>query len=196
MWMPWITERSSALPCPNYNYMFHLLPEKEKKALEAEYHYRLSLVLLIFILGTLVAGSVFLLPSYLLSERKLSDISFRNDQVKKEIQAKTDPEVSDFLTSLKSNLAALKPGETNPKFSILMKEITDKKPSGISINDIQWDNKTLVAGGIAGDRETLLGFSRDLQSVSDFSKVDLPISDFAKNKDIDFTLTITLKTNG
>ncbi len=175
--------------------MFHLLPEKEKKVLEAEYRYRLLLVGLIFILASLVVASVFLLPSYLLSARRLTDVSVRNDQVKNEIKTKTDPSISTFLSTLKDNLAALKPTQKTPNFSTLVKEITDKKTTGIGIDSFSRDGKGIIIGGQADNRDNLIRFSRDLQMVADFSKVDLPISDFAKDKNINFSITITLKTN-
>jgi hypothetical protein len=179
--------------------MFHLLPDKEKKTLEREYRYRLLLVGLCFVLATLVVASVFLFPSYILSKRKLDDVTFRNTQMKKSIHAKTDPALANFLSTLKDNLSALKSTSQMASSSVLIKDITDKKSSGIYLNQFSISNEgtteSILLSGKASNRDNLIHFYRDLQGDAHFSKVDLPISDFAKDKDISFTITISVKPN-
>jgi hypothetical protein len=175
--------------------MFHLLPEKEKKILQREYISRLILIGLIFVLASLLVGSVFLFPSYLLSVRKLADANMNNQQVKSAIAAKTDSALTTFLATLKDNLNALVPISKTTNFSILAREITDKKESGIKINEFSQSDQTLIINGVSSDRQSLLRFSHELQTIKDFSKVDLPISDFAKDKDINFSITLTVKAN-
>lgn len=177
--------------------MFHLLPEKEKKVLKREYLFRLIFVILCFVGASLVVASVFLLPSYLLSNRKLADLNEQNSQIKQDIQKKTDPNLAKFLSSLKGNLAALKITNTTGSSSVPIKEITDKKTSGITLNQffINYNDSgsSIIVSGNAKTRDYLTTFYHDIQSIPDFSKVDLPISDFAADKNIDFTMTLTIK---
>ena len=49
--------------------------------------------------------------------------------------------------------------------------------------------------GIATNREVLLSFGKALEYDISFSKVDLPISNFVKGKNISFRLTVTLNKN-
>jgi hypothetical protein len=47
--------------------------------------------------------------------------------------------------------------------------------------------------GVATSRDVLLGFQKALAKDPHFSKVDLPISDLAKTKDIRFNITAVAK---
>ncbi len=177
--------------------MFHLLPEKQKKVLRREYLLRLLFVFLCFVAGSLVVASVFLFPSYLLSSRKFGDLEERKNQIKANITAKTDPNLGKFLTSLKGNLSALKVNRSTSSSTAYIKEVTDLKNSGIKLKEffIDYGNTPtkIIVSGRSSTRDSLTKFYRDMQTVKDFAKVELPISDFAQDKDIDFHMNVTLK---
>ncbi|HZS43189.1 MAG TPA: hypothetical protein VFA52_03160 [Candidatus Paceibacterota bacterium] len=178
--------------------MFHLLPEEEKKLLKREYFYRLLFVILCFIFAIEVIASAFLLPSYLLSYRKVADLNDQSAGIKTDIATKTDPNLAKFLTSLKGNLSALKIDNKTGNSSFYIKEITDKKTSGITVNQFfvnyGAEGSTILIKGNANKRDDLTQFYHSLQTIKDFTKVELPISAFAADRDIDFTMTLTLKS--
>ena len=65
--------------------------------------------------------------------------------------------------------------------------MNDPGASGRSIND---EKKSLFVGGIASDRDSLIDFTESLKTINDFSAVNLPVSNLAKNKDIDFNIEL------
>ena len=51
----------------------------------------------------------------------------------------------------------------------------------------------ILVSGLAKNREGLVAFIEDLKNKADFLSVESPISDFAKDSDISFTLNIKIK---
>ena len=86
------------------------------------------------------------------------------------------------------------------KFNIFThKKNFESKPPNIRIKNIVFDNErdpepaTITLIGIATDRESLRSFGRLMEARTEFSTVDLPVSNFAKEKDIEFSMLVTIK---
>ena len=101
------------------------------------------------------------------------------------------------IKDLKSKLGLIENAESN-KFQISQKVINEiilKKMPDIKINSFFYENdivkgKKISIGGIAPSRERLLLFRQVLGEDGAFSKVDLPISNFVKESDIEFNLDL------
>ena len=77
----------------------------------------------------------------------------------------------------------------------IISELVLKKTEGIKIRKISYVNdqssgKKIIIGGIANDREALLLFRKSLESSENFKDIELPISNFVKGRDIDFTFDL------
>ncbi|NIR48449.1 PilN domain-containing protein, partial [candidate division KSB1 bacterium] len=53
------------------------------------------------------------------------------------------------------------------------------------------DGVRVSINGTARDRAALSAFARELENEPRFANIDLPISNFVKETDIDFSLTLT-----
>lgn len=178
--------------------MVNLLTVFEKKRILKEYKIRLSIVSLFAVASLVVAALVFLIPSYVLSYIKYNEVSTRLEAEKSrasntpdgEDPVKITKEVNRKLKILKSESSTL----PNPYF--ITTTIIEHKPEGVSINAIQYDkNKQegkIAISGVSSNRDTLLVFLRALEKQKDFTKVELPISSFAKGEDINFSMRITI----
>jgi hypothetical protein len=176
--------------------MFNLLPEPEKKQILSEYNLRRNILMLIFlfVVGLIAVISIF--PSYLLSSSKILEAqdgvsSIRNSNVFKEEES-----LNAELAQTNLKLSALQPLAGERYVSELFNAVITERSSGIRMNGLQYkrgDDKKggyLSVSGVAQDRENLSQFVTALGKNSLFSKVDLPVSNFTKDRNADFTLQI------
>lgn len=75
--------------------------------------------------------------------------------------------------------------------------IVGVKPKGVSITSISLgdtdDGVGVSIGGVASTRAELLAFSDALETVSDFSAVNLPVNYLANDTNIDYTISLSIK---
>lgn len=177
--------------------MLELLPNAQKKTLKKEYFLRLSVVALLFLLAAGILFLVALSPSYFLSVVKENVVNEEFDNSIKSKRVSKNENLRDAIKDSKEMISLLRPEEDQSLIKSVILKIIDNKNSGISISgiSINYSKKgqyQVVITGISKNREFLKTFADSLKSDNDFSNIDLPISNFAKISDIDFS--ITLKT--
>ena len=71
---------------------------------------------------------------------------------------------------------------------IILNEIAQAKAEGINIGkySLDFDKGIISISGSAIDRNTLLDFKRNLESNPNISQIEIPISSFEKDIDLDF----------
>jgi len=147
--------------------------------------------------GVMLGSSVLLVPTYLYLNR---DISTRQSHVAqldaslglahgKETTAQLNDLTSTatYLARLASTTqatAALRMALAVPRPGIVLTGITFQPP--VHANDGK-----MTLNGTATTREALRAYNDALSALPSVSSVDLPISAYAKDKDIPFTITLT-----
>jgi len=176
--------------------MFNLLPLSEKIKIRHEYIMRFLVVAFFFLFITVCIGMILLFPSYLISKSKEKAARQTNEALEKSLQARDD---SGFQALLKQTGDKIKVLTESPKavgITDIFDHILDKKSSLIKLTNISFsddgNNAEIILKGMASDRDSLLAFTKQIEKDSLFSKVDLPISNFTKDKNIDFSLKINL----
>lgn len=181
--------------------MLNILPQQQKNINQKEYTARRVAVGLGLVFAVSVISLALLAPSYFLVRVKAEVVRKELESTKKILDAKLPPkEIMSELTAAIRHAEALKPLREPVSISELIK-IFEAKPSSIKITNIGYKEKeddassraTLTLLGKAPDRESLTAFGRVLESRVEFEAVDLPVSNFVKEHDIDFSMTITLK---
>ncbi|HBA45691.1 hypothetical protein A2W67_01255 [Candidatus Nomurabacteria bacterium RIFCSPLOWO2_02_40_28] len=176
--------------------MINLIPNKEKKEMTRSFYFRLVVLFLVMLAVSAFIAFVAILPSYFLSSIKYNLISTKLEIQKKEVIATPDQKTLLAVKDLNTKLDLVENAEKN-KFNISEKVInaivSDKMPS-IKITKIFYESdpeqgKKISIQGSAPSREVLLSFRRALEADSAFKKVDLPISNFVKGSNIQFSLS-------
>lgn len=178
--------------------MLNILPKQQKDALKKEYVLRRYVVWAGLVLSALIISLVLLVPSYLLSRVRLTDARVKLEQTKAALDSKSFPiDVATELSAATRNAQDLRPfvKQTSPHDLI---KIFETKPNTIKLTEIHFGNRppaqaTIFLKGIAANRESLTNFGRLMEARTEFSKVDLPVSNFAREKDIVFSMTIEVK---
>lgn len=175
--------------------MFNLLPKEDKEMVRSEYGRRLTSVILAILL------SVFVISMFILSTL-LVNVYFGSESAALELATlKSKPASNDYrdlensIRGTKASLATLAVDMTGrPRILNMITEALQNKPKNIFINNISWsvgDNGAVLnLSGTASSREVLREYVLVLQSDKSFSGVDIPVSNFAKAEDADFSITI------
>jgi hypothetical protein len=171
----------------------NFLPEEDKRKIKKEYLRRFFVVVGIFSFSAISIGvilllsfSVFLMDQEYSLERLLA--------VSEERLSRGKIENIIFLAEeLNTKISLLDSGQKNiGEKSAFIKIILEEKTNKIKINDFFFDKEKILIQGISENRQNLLSFVDSLRKKKDFKKVESPVSNLIKERDIEFKLTIEL----
>ncbi len=175
--------------------MFNLLRKQEKDLVKREYKMRLGAVFLSFLFFSAIAGTFMVLPSYFISKEKEASLQIILDALKK---ASLSPEGGDEGADLrfsKEKMAVLKEGSEKKDVYEIISRIVKEKPADVSISRFSLSRNgsegTIYVSGLSAGRSELVSFGNRLSQTGLFSKVDLPVSNFAKETSINFSLSVS-----
>lgn len=175
--------------------MFNLLFQEEKENVRREYRRRLIVVSLWFLLAALLLGLILLFPSYFISASYEKKISAEYKAVKDSLRSENYEQLDSLLRETGKKLKILSPRKNIHYFHDVIAGLLRNRSSNIKISRITFRSGGENGGeaqiiGTANKREDLLSFNRSLEREKMFSKVELPISSFAKDTDISFSIKI------
>ncbi len=181
-----------------YKIMFNLLPENLRNAVVKEYHLRLTIVVMVYVILIQVSFLIFLFPSWLVSFYKEKDFSSQSDELNKSLSTLDISSTTSFIKSFNTKIGIINDSLEYPKFVPILDDVLAKKTGTIRITGMYYtvnsiNSGTLTLEGIGDTRESLVSFSDSLKTIGYFKKVDLPISNLAKDKNIDFTISINIE---
>ncbi len=179
--------------------MFNLLPPSEKQNILKEYSSRRFILVCMFLCATGLIGIASITPSYLLSRARISELT---DDVErsKEINSGSELEVqSKVVAQTNAKLVMIADALDDYQAHNLFEDVIAKRGTGIRISGLMYrrggekDSGVMSVTGVARDRESLSKFVQDLKGDPLYSKVDLPVSNFAKDKNTNFTVQLSGK---
>jgi len=174
--------------------MFKLLTEEHKLKVSRIYSERRAAIALGALTTVILAGIVVFLPSYVLSNAVKNEVKERI-RVAESLEGSA-PGLNEeiWLQQMNLKLRTLSPRLDNERPSNILKEVLEEKRAGIRITSFSWqkgDEETVISvSGIAQDRQTLIAFQDRLDSSTLFSEVSLPVSNLARDRDINFQLKL------
>lgn len=178
---------------------YTLLPDEEIKTLEREYRTRFLIIALFFISCGVVLGLISLIPSFFLSYVQKNEVSQRAEQIRQSRKASGIDEIEKELVRSQAIAEQITTDEDGIAYSNSIQKIISHRSQQILLSSFEISHVLgtttpyeAVMQGKALTREALLQFKKELESDTSFSKVDLPLSDLAKSKNINFTLKFTL----
>lgn len=177
--------------------MINLIPNEEKKQMIRDFYLRLVIVFFITLSASVIIATINMLPAYFL-------VSTKNNVINEKLVTQQNeplPLLSQETVSTSKNINAkldLISNANKNKFLVskrVIDEILSKKLPDIRITQITYQNSLstgalISINGIAPSRERLLNFRLALEADTNFKKVDLPISNFIKGSDIQFSLNL------
>lgn len=173
--------------------MINLLPYKEKKSIEKIRFLRMLNSVIIAILFLIVASLLLILPTWLTINSRFSLINNELKSLEKKGMISNEIDIGSLLSrSQKAKQKLVSGGEKSNIYLInLLKSLA---PKGITIDRLSLaDEKSIEIFGVFASRESLQSFTSSLSRQAEVSSVDSPVSNFVKNKNGTFRLTVFLK---
>lgn len=177
----------------------NFLPEQDKLILKKEYLKRLFVLFSLFVIFVILAAGMILAPVGLV-------ILTRKDDLKKELSAyaKNAEKISGDKSILKvkdlnHRIGLLSNYWSKQNLNTLIMRIVDRKKDGIQINSFSYENKkgdeinAIIILGKADTRQNLFAFESRLKKEFGEQNVISPISNLVKERDLNFSLTISTK---
>ena len=182
---------------------YTLLPEKEALELRREYRIRIFIVLTFFVSCAVMIGCVSLFPAYITSSIQEREQADKLITIQKNKEARGVDITLRELSTSNEILTKLKQDDQQVYFSNVIQEIVALRSVTITFNSIQISNIKddkdssieVVLQGKSSSRESLLDFKKNLEQNYLFSKVEFPILDLTKIKDIPFAVKLSVKNN-
>jgi hypothetical protein len=176
----------------------NLLPPERMHALVSSYYARLAVVGLMLLTGVVLTTGVLLFPSYVYlrdtlaaKETSLGRSGGEYTKGQSLVVARTAA-----LQSRASMLASVVQGRST---SVLLRDVLAVPRTGVTLVGFNYTpaiaNKpgTLLLSGTARSRDELHAYQLALKGAPFVASVDLPVNAYAKDTDISFSLSISLK---
>lgn len=172
--------------------MFSLLPEEYKKKMHMEYKIRLTIVGLVGLLVLVVISGVFIFPTYLRVSTENNLSLMQKQAIERQITEQTGQNAGEDIKSVKQNMNIASLDQRSVILAIdavLKAQSKDIKLTNFSYT---YNSKasTLAINGISANRQSLQLFQKNLSSDSIFSSAELPLSNYAKDSDIPFSINL------
>lgn len=174
-----------------------LLPRSKKRALRREYFVRLIAVALGLLTLLVVIHGVLLLPAYLYARAEVSGEQAELARISTSASSAQEHAVNEQIAAVQSDITYLSRLESQPTASGLFRAILLVPHPGVTISGFTFTAPTAAAAGqmtitgTARSRDTLRAYVASLGQLKYVSKADLPISAYAKDSAIPFTVTLS-----
>lgn len=174
----------------------NLLPEERIRSLRRVYFFRLGVVAVLLLSGVTIVHGVLLLPSYMYLRNEVEERAASLVALTTTLAGSEEKEISTRVAVLAEDSAHLARLASVPKASAAIRKITALPRPGIRLTGFSFVPKegtesTMSVSGVATTREALRTFEQSLADQPFITSADLPISAYAKERDISFTITLT-----
>jgi hypothetical protein len=177
--------------------MINLIPNQEKKKKVKDFYFRFAAVF-VAVLGFCAAvGAAALLPTYFLVSLELTVAEEKLSAQQNEPPTQTDQNLAARVHDLDRRLGLVENAEKNAYLvsQKVISEIVSRKMPDILITKFIYENngalgRKITIFGEAPSRERLQLFRLALEGDVSFKEVELPISNFVKGSDIQFSLSL------
>jgi len=181
--------------------MINLLPKIQKEELEREGRIKIISILGIVFFSVLLSFNLTLFSFKIISSNKLEiqDIIFQQREKELEIYKIKDMEKEiKKYNLLFSNLVDFYQEQVD--VTEILKKITDQIPDNAYLKTIKFksiDGKDFIAEifltGFSPDRETLIKIKENIENEKNFGELNFPVSNWASQYNIDFSLNFKVK---
>ncbi|KKW41074.1 MAG: hypothetical protein UY91_C0027G0004 [Parcubacteria group bacterium GW2011_GWB1_55_9] len=181
-----------------HNELTNLLPPERQRALSRGYLARFITVIVFMGIALILIAAALLLPSYVLLAKNEHTKKDYLANSKSAISSAEEKDLSTRLSVLSANTAALIALGKAPSASAAVRTMLALPRPGIALSDFSYTSAAgkkpgaLVVSGTAKTRDALRSYQTTLQNAPFARSADLPVSAYAKDSDIAFTITITL----
>jgi len=176
----------------------NLLPQERCRALRRDYFLRLCVVIFIFLIILTLSAAVLLLPTYIFLTESARSKKAQLSGIESSVSSSDEAILSGQLTTLSRNVTLLEALDNIPSASEVVRGVLTIPRPGITISNFAYsppakkDSGKLTVSGKAATRDSLRNYQLAIQNAPFALSADLPVSAYAKDSDISFTITVIL----
>ncbi len=181
-----------------YNERTNLLPASRQRAVLRNYFLRLGVVTAVLVAALLFAAAALLLPTYVYLSASEKAKQAHLASIESALSSADESALSSRLIALSNDAAVLTALQDAPSASATVRALLGILRPGVTLSSITYASPsgaargTLAVSGIAATRDALRSYQLALQNAPFAANADLPVSAYAKDSDIPFTITVTL----
>ncbi|MEK7101716.1 MAG: hypothetical protein AAB882_01010 [Patescibacteria group bacterium] len=182
----------------NNNQLTNLLPSERQYALSRGYFLRLGVVVLAMITILVCIAGLLLLPTYVFLTQSVAAKQAHLASVESILSSSNEIELSMHLTALSRDVTVLAALGDVPSASTILRSALAAPRPGITLSGFSYTPAhkstpgTLEISGSAATRSALRTYQLALQNDPFAAAANLPVSAYAKDTDISFTVSVTL----
>jgi len=175
-----------------------LLPPERQRAISREYFLHLCATAALFVTGLVLAATVLLVPTFVFLSKSMRAKEAHLANIESAFSSTDEAALSARLTALSRNAATLSSLARAPSASATVRTALAISRPGIVLSGFVYAPVsgtrpgTLSISGVAATRDALRSYQLALSSSSFATSADLPVSAYAKDSDILFTIVVTL----
>lgn len=170
----------------------NLLPNEQKKSLEVEYYTRLVTVVVLLLAGSVMIGIFALVPGYIHIIFELQTQEKLLESQKENIEDTRS--LAQELSQSSAMLTFLEKETSQEKLTTLLREVLRERPSGIVLTGFSYNrnNAKLSLQAVAATRDLVVPYTQAIEASTYFETAPVPLSDLAKNTNLEFHLNVTV----
>lgn len=174
----------------------NLLPSVRRHKLVRDYYLRLGVIAIFLVILLIGAAALLLLPSYVFLVGTAQEKEGRLAHITSTLSSSDEAALSARLAALAKDAAALIALSKKPSASAAIRSILAVPRPGIALSSFMYTPGTatnsLLVSGTASSRDALRSYQLALQGVPGAISATLPVSVYAKDADLAFTITVTI----
>ncbi|MDB5190433.1 MAG: hypothetical protein JWN49_759 [Parcubacteria group bacterium] len=176
----------------------NLLPASFIRDVRQGYFLRVITVAIALAVFLVLVHGLLLIPSYLYTSSRVVSEQKELDTITNSLQSSEEKQANTRITALRANVTYLGRLSTLPTASAAVRALLAVPRDGIRLGGFTFTAPGTAAAtgkmsvtGVASTRDSLRLYTLALQQLPFISSVDLPISAYAKESNIPFTITLT-----
>jgi len=180
------------------NELTNLLPPERQREFHREYLLRFGTVAVLLFSGLVFAAAALLVPAYLFLDEGIREKEARIATLETEYSSSEEAVLFARLTTLSDNAKTLAELADTPTASSVLRGVLAVSRPGVVLSGFGYsaaagkNPSTLAVSGVAATREALRSYQIALESPPFSRSANMPVSAYAKDANIPFTITITL----
>jgi Tfp pilus assembly protein PilN len=177
----------------------NLLPIERQRSLSRDYALRFAALSLTLLASLALVHGALLAPTYLYMRERAAIAEERLAELSERRAVSGFEDLTARVAAFSENASALEKLATAPSASGIVRGLLEVSRTGVSLESLNYTapspdgtGGSIIVSGIASSREALRNFDQSVSGLSYVETTDLPLSAYAKETDIAFTMKLML----
>ncbi len=178
--------------------MFNVLPNILKEEVTQEYRIRRWIVIICHIIFIQIAFLIIIIPAILFLVYQEKEVVADLQYIRESVGTKNTNTIGQILSDTNTILSVVSNRFQYSDAISIVDHLLEHKNYAIHLTNIMYSSTgtstaQIAIEGVADTRNDLVTFEKNIEKAAYFDTVDLPVSNLAKEKKVEFTLNLTKK---